>query len=293
MNGTNQDSKLATSLAIANLLLTFVASIFLAIVFHLSDRQLQQELTQRNEALMYDLTTLQENLQRQRNFAHLSISPCARSACATVTNTGPAIATDVRVLFLREWVNLQMPDSDGSETIDYWTFVASPPLLRVVSNPKKVNPLSRGTDATELELETLAPGQTLEVQISVDTSRTGLGVYNHSSELIAPQIEGRDIAQAITEALDNSSPALARFRVSATCDNCEGGIEDVHIPFYARYLRAWLREPSLQGTGQNAFYEGLGLLAIVLPSPVTDLSQFDTLRFITDDTSPAGLSWMP
>jgi hypothetical protein len=250
----SSESKGNTRLAIANLILTAIVGIGVAIYINFRNETLQKELVllqaEAEERTQRELLRFESEISRAENTPQISIKDTCLyySSCdgsVAVINDGLGQAKNVRIVIVlmqvaEEWQNT-------IQNIGQFNLLTLPASQKVDLNEEKVDvlyPISNlnGNNAFVLDIPELPANGGVDILIAHAAS------YDQNSDL-----EWREIRRRVTLNLPPSDEAvffsnalrhylesyysIARFSVEASCDNCEG--ENANKDINVSYLGSW------------------------------------------------------
>lgn len=222
-----QESMAGNWLGIANLILTAIIGIGLAIFFKLRD-----------ESFQTNVMKLQSEMDRQSKLAHIDLyeSCFYRYYCGgsfTVVNSGPANANNLRITLTLTGV--QQPWDRAIKNIDVFPITIDPPSIQAEISRRKIN-LRYGDDidgnnTIDVVISTLPPNQQVELFVAYDENMIATTEQTANRDVfITTDSEMSDVTlqKLISDFLERKYE-VALFDVNASCENCEGEIPTVNI----------------------------------------------------------------
>lgn len=248
MSQAKRNLKTENLIAIANLLLTAIIGIGIAIYLRVRDERFQR-----------NLLTLQAEINRQSNLAHLQVKPTCLyyTSCAgaiKIENTGPASAKNIKITIVLDEVD----DEWLSAISDINSFKVKifPPSFSPTITVKKVDVLyafqdMRGDNAIDIELGTLPPNASIKVLLTANLETIPINSYEVEIPITVDFREWKTYVfyeGPIRQYLENRF-SIANFSVTTFCENCEGASAPVR--FVDSALQGFSMKTDSMQRGQN------------------------------------------
>ena len=253
-------------LNIANLILTAIIGIAIAIFLKYRDEQVQK-----------DIIALQAEIEQQASLAHLEVATTCLyyTSCdgaIEIKNLGPASARNVKAV-----IALEVVDEAWEPLVDdisRFTVRKFPPSLDITMQTRTVDVLYdfqmvSGNNAVELSIDTLPPDSRFQVLLTF-TPQGPVKEYEVSIPVTMYIDDGR--AQMLSEAplrqyLEKRFQ-VASFSGTTTCENCEGSPSK--ITFQVSVLQGWgLQTIDLQENEQGLEWQTLVRASYQMPEVVS------------------------
>lgn len=281
------------SLSIANLVLTAVIGILVALYLKSRDEDLALTLAQRNEEFQRQLI----DIQTKAEFAQLEVTEYCLNILTcnggfSIKNIGPATAKNIKlVVFVNKvyspWVGIV-------HDIDSFEIKVDNPSLQVNISSVGVSTINGldmlGNNAYEVSIDNLPPNSmgtfsmALQDDNYVETTLTKTFSVKYLIDLGGP---GHYIIhRPMTRFLESKFP-VAYFLVNASCDNCQGNSSGVYI--IVSSLTNWsnrvLKQETINGLQLETFEIEIDILTprSIEFDPLDDITN---LEYRSDDFSP-------
>jgi len=217
-------------LSIANLFLTAIVGIGIALY-----------LQTRNEELQKQVVTLQTDLERRTEFANLKLActsiDCTSSNGVEITNSGLAPAKNVRLTINIGWVYADWKNS----VIDINQFDIVPRNLSLSLNIEDERlPIGNqdisGDNTKVITFEYLPPNSKTIIVLQPANSLPMYGAYNDQTfSLVIPSEYGSNWEQYDLASIVGNKVSyllqIANFHASISCANCEGDISELDFSY--------------------------------------------------------------
>lgn len=281
------------SLSIANLVLTAVIGIFVALYLKSRDESLALTLAQRNEEFQRQLI----DIQAKAEFAQLEITEYCLNVLTcnggfSIKNVGPATAKNIKlVVFVNK---VYSPWADIVHDIGSFELKVDNPSLQVNINPVRVSTINgldmSGNNGYEVSIDNLPPNSTgifsvvLQNDNYVEVTFTKTFSVKYLIDLGGP---GHYIIHhPMTKFLESKFP-VAYFLVNASCDNCQGNNSGVYITVSSitNWNNSVLKQETINGLQLETFEIKIDTLT---PRGIEfdPLDDFTNLEYRSDDFSP-------
>lgn len=271
------------SLSIANLFLTAVIGIFVALYLKSRDENLALTLAQRNEEFQQQLIELNAKAGlAQLEITEYCINVLTCNGGFSIKNNGPATAKNVRlVVFVNR---IYSPWIDIVHDVEEFEIKQDDPSLRVKILAVKINTISgldmSGNNAFEVTIDNLPFNSTGTFSIAIKSDNYIETTYDKTfSVKYLVDLGGPGhyiIHRSMTKYLENKFP-IAYFSVNASCDNCQGNSSGTYISVSS--VTNWNNTVLKQETINSLQYE---LFEIRINSLTPKGIQFDPLDDLTN-----------
>ncbi len=281
------------SLNIANLVLTAVIGIFVALYLKSREENLAITLAQRNEEFQRQLI----DIQAKAEFAQLEVVEYCLNVLTcnggfSIKNIGPAVAKNIKlVVFVNK---IYSPWVDIVHNIESFEFKVDNPSLQININPVRVNTINGldmlGNNAYEVSIDNLPPNSTgifsimLKNDNYVETTFIKTFSVKYLIDLGGP---GHYIIHRPMTKFLESKFSVAHFLVNASCDNCQGNNSGVYIT--ASSLTNWNNTVLKQETTNDLQLEFFEIkIDALIPRGIEfdPLGDFTNLEYRSDDFLP-------
>lgn len=235
----NEENTSKNLLGIANLILTGIIGIAVALYVNSSNQQSQRDLLQiqaesaSNLALTQaasakELAELQAELDRRAKMASLELSmPCQYySMCSEaikIRNLGPATATNIKVVIsISQIKDIWQNSINDISAFKVETFPPSRDVIIKETSADLIYPSIEGNNSYEVIISNLSPQSQFVIKLSLsETIPVDIKEVNRKASVKCSEAEVCLGTAPLWEYLFFTHP-VSQFYVSADCDNCEG-----------------------------------------------------------------------
>lgn len=223
--------------SIANLILTAIIGIGMAIFLKYRDEQIQKDAILLQAQVQKEIIAMQATLESDNNSAHLEISKdclywTSCDGTVTIKNTGPGDAKNVHVT-----INIDDISDDWREAvkdISVFKLKKFPPSLKINSNTTRVDTLYNfieieGDNAFEISIDLLPKGGEFSILLSLNDT---VPTKKASASRPVTFYDTPDLGPLLLDVLDpfvESIFPIASFAVDSTCENCDGKSITAHF----------------------------------------------------------------
>jgi hypothetical protein len=232
--------KSETKLGLANLLLTIITGIVITLYLNYSSQQLQIQLAKQQEQFQKELLQQQADITNKTALAQIQ----HKRSCATtnpcfttiqIRNVGPAIAKNVRTVFLIQSRTSSWRGLLGDSERDLKVMV-SPPSLQFSVATKRVEPISifpssrlsnpniPGKNVIEISVGNLPPETSFDVSLTYTDSVQIATFQSYITTTLdlgsTSESQSQHVVDSIMLDYLQSKYSMASVDVSSSCENC-------------------------------------------------------------------------